>query len=77
MSEFEYMALVDIVNESRFLWQVKASIVPPVDYKMHVNEENEVTVKNVGDMISGATKCTPIPVAHTYLKYYTWYKVEH
>lgn len=40
MSELEYMTLMlGVVNESRFLYSVKASIVPLVNYKILVHEE--------------------------------------
>ena len=35
-SELEYVALAEIVNELRFLRQVKAFMVPPIDYNIRV-----------------------------------------
>ena len=35
-SESEYVALAEIVNELRFLRQVKAFMLPPIDYNIRV-----------------------------------------
>ena len=40
-SESEYVALAEVVNELRFLRQVKAFMVPPIDYNIRVHEDNE------------------------------------
>ena len=44
-SESEYVALAEIVNERRFLRQVKAFMVPPIDYNIRVHEDNEGAIK--------------------------------
>ena len=38
-SESKYVAVAEIVNELRFLRQVKAFMVPPTDYNIRVREE--------------------------------------
>ena len=44
-SESEYVALAEVVNELRFLRQVKAFMVPPIDYNIRVHENNEGAIK--------------------------------
>ena len=44
-SEWEYVALVEIVIELRFFRQVKAFMVPPIDYSIRVHEDNEGVIK--------------------------------
>ena len=44
-SESDYVALAEIVNELRFLRQVKAFMVPPSDYNIRVHENNEGAIK--------------------------------
>ena len=44
-SESKYVALAEIVNELRFLRQVKAFMVPPIDYNIRVREDNEGAIK--------------------------------
>ena len=44
-SESEYVALAEIVNELRFLRQVKAFMVLPIDYNTRVHEDNEGAIK--------------------------------
>ena len=44
-SESEYVALAEIVNELRFLRQVKAFMVPPINYNIRVHEGNEGAIK--------------------------------
>ena len=44
-SESEYVALAEIVNELRFFRQVKAFMVPPIDYNIRVHEDNEGAIK--------------------------------
>ena len=44
-SESEYVALAEIVNELRFLRQVKVFMVPPIDYNIRVHEDNESAIK--------------------------------
>ena len=44
-SESEYVAPAEIVNELRFLRQVKAFMVPPIDYNIRVHEDNEGAIK--------------------------------
>ena len=44
-SESEYVALAKIVNGLRFLRQVKACIVPPIDNNIRVHEDNEGVIK--------------------------------
>ncbi|CAN0295929.1 unnamed protein product, partial [Ascophyllum nodosum] len=44
-SESENVALAEIVNEGRFLWQVKVFMLPPIDYNIRVHEETEGTIK--------------------------------
>ena len=44
-SELEYVTLAEIVNELRFLRQVKAFMVPPIDYNIRVHEDNEGAIK--------------------------------
>ena len=44
-SESEYVALAEIVNELRFLRQVKAFMVPPIDYNIRLHEDNEGVIK--------------------------------
>ena len=39
-SESEYVALAEIVNELRFLRQVKALMLPPIDYNIRVPHED-------------------------------------
>ncbi|CAN0306497.1 unnamed protein product [Ascophyllum nodosum] len=41
----EYVALAEVVNELRFLRQVKAFMVPPIDYNIRVHEDNEGAIK--------------------------------
>ena len=44
-SEAEYVALAKLVNELRFLWQVKAFMAPPIDHNIRVHEDNEGAIK--------------------------------
>ena len=44
-SESEYVALAEIVNELRFLRQVKAFMVPPIDCNINIHEDNEGAIK--------------------------------
>ena len=44
-SESEYVALAEVVNEPRFLRQVKAFMVPPIDCDICVHEYNEGAIK--------------------------------
>ena len=44
-SESEYVAQAEIVNELRFLRQVKAFMVPPIEYNIHVHEDSEGAIK--------------------------------
>ena len=44
-SKLEYVALAEIVNELRFLRQVKAFRIPPIDYNIRVHEDNEDATK--------------------------------
>ena len=43
--ESKYVALAEIVNDLRFLRQVKEFMVPPVDYSIRVHEDNESAIK--------------------------------
>ena len=45
MSESEYVALEEVVNELHFLRQVKPFMVPPIDYNICVHEDNEGAIK--------------------------------
>ena len=40
-----HVALAEIVNEPRFLRQVKAFMVPPIEYNVRVHEDNEGAIK--------------------------------
>ena len=44
-SESEYVTLAEIVSELRFLRQVKAFMVPPIDFKICVHEDNKGATK--------------------------------
>ena len=44
-SESEYVALAENVNELRFLRQVKAFMVPRIDYNIRIHEDNEGAMK--------------------------------
>ena len=44
-SESEYVALAEIANELRFLRQVKALMVPPIDFNIRIYEDNEGAIK--------------------------------
>ena len=45
ISESEYVALAKVVNELRSLRQVKAFMVPPIDYNIRIHEDNEGIIK--------------------------------
>ena len=51
-SESKYVALAEIVNELRFLRQVKAFMVPPIDYNIRVREDNESAIKMAENKVS-------------------------
>ena len=51
-SESEYVALAEIVNELRFLRQVKVFTVPPIDYNIRVQEDNKGAIKMAGNRLS-------------------------
>ena len=51
-SKSEYVALGEIVNELRFLRQVKAFMVLPIDYNIRVHEDNEGAIKMTEDGFS-------------------------
>ena len=44
-SEAEYVALSEIVNEIRFLRQVKEFMAPPIDTDIQIHEDNEGAIK--------------------------------
>ena len=44
-SESEYVALAEVVNELRFLRQVKGFLMPPIDDNIVIREENEGAIK--------------------------------
>ena len=57
-SKSEYVALAEIVNELRFLRQVEAFMVPPIDYNIHVHEDNEGAIKMAENRFSSQrTRC--------------------
>ena len=43
--ESEYIALAEIVNELRFLRQVKAFVAPLIDYNIRIHEDNEGAIR--------------------------------
>ena len=43
--ESEYVALVEVVNELRFLRQVKGFLTPPINYNIIIREDSEGTIK--------------------------------
>ena len=51
-SESEYVALAEIVNELRFLRQMKAFMIPPIDYNIRVHEDNEGATKMAENIFS-------------------------
>ena len=55
-SETEYMALAEIVNELRFLRQVKGFLTPPIDVNIIIREDNEGAIKMATDRFS--SRCT-------------------
>ena len=57
-SKSEYVALAEIVNELRFLRQVETFMVPPIDYNIHVHEDNEGAIKMAENRFSSPrTRC--------------------
>ena len=44
-SESEYVALAEVVNELRFLRQVKDFLTPPIDDSIVIREDNEGAIK--------------------------------
>ena len=44
-SESEYVALAEVVNEPRFLRQVKGFLTPPIDDNIIIREDNEGAIK--------------------------------
>ena len=44
-SESEYVALSEMVNELRFLRQVKEFMEPPIDERIRIHEDNEGAIK--------------------------------
>ena len=44
-SESEYVALAEVVNELRFLQQVKGFLTPPIDDNITIREDNEGAIK--------------------------------
>ena len=46
-----HVAMAEIVNEPRFLRQVKAFMVPPIDYNICVHEDNEGAIKMSEDRL--------------------------
>ena len=48
----EYVALAEIVNKLRFLWQMKAFMVPPIDYNIRVHEDNEGATKMAENILA-------------------------
>ena len=44
-SESEYVALTKVVNELRFLRQVKGFLTPPIDDNIIIREDNEGAIK--------------------------------
>lgn len=44
-SESEYFALAEVVNDLRFLRQVKAFVMPHIDHKIAVYEDNEGAIE--------------------------------
>ena len=44
-SESEYMALAEVLNELRFLRQVKDFLTPPIDDNIIIREDNEGAIK--------------------------------
>ena len=51
-SESEYVALAEIVNKLRFLRQMKAFMVPPIDYNIRVHEDNKGAIEMVENRLS-------------------------
>ncbi|CAM9926208.1 unnamed protein product, partial [Ascophyllum nodosum] len=45
MSESDYVALAEIANKLRFLWQVKAFMAPLIDCNNRVHEDTEDAIK--------------------------------
>ena len=62
-SESEYVALAEIVNELRFRRQVKAFMVPPIDYNIRVHEDSEGAIKMVENRLS-SRRARHIDVKH-------------
>ena len=55
-SETEYVALAEVVNELRFLRQVKGFLTPPIDDNIITREDNEGAIKMATDRFS--SRCT-------------------
>ena len=51
-SESEYVALAEVVNELRFLRQVKAFMMPPLDLNIYIHEDNEGAIKMASNRFS-------------------------
>ena len=51
-SESEYVALAEVVNELRFLRQVKGFLTPPIDDNIIIREDNEGAIKMATDRFS-------------------------
>ena len=66
-SESEYVALAEIVNELRFLRQVKAFIVPPIEYNIRVHEDNEGAIKMAKNRFSNRR------TRHIDVKHHIWF----
>ena len=45
-SESEYVALAEVVNDLRFLLQLQAFMMPPLDLNINIHEDNEGAIKN-------------------------------
>lgn len=64
-SESGYVALAGVLSELRFLRQVEAFMVPPMDREMAVHEDNEGTVKVANNRFSSRRRRTRhIDVSH-------------
>ena len=62
-SESVYVSLAGIVDELRFLRQVKAFMVPPIEYNIHVHEVNESAIKIAENRFS-SQRTRPIDMKH-------------
>ena len=51
-SESKYVALAEVVNELRFLRQVKAFMMPSTDYEVRIFEDNEGAIKMANNRFS-------------------------